>query len=175
MQLHTLVADCEPGLQAFRCVTKVCAADMPCAVMSSRSESLVSCRFKVAIADLVPGQETDMWVELEPSDHKKHIRNHSEFHENLDEKPKTSSSFQGEPRQRHRKRRNSDPAVVGSPAGHDAQLTGRAFQHDGMDQDDRDADLQDEGMHQEPGRDAFRPMHARQSRYEADGHASHGE
>lgn len=130
-------------------------------------------RFKVAIADLAPGQETDMWVELEPSDHKKHIRNHSEFHENLDEKPKASGSFQGDPKQRRRKRRNSDPPVVGTPAGPDAQMNGQAFQHDGMDQDGMDADLHDGARHQEAGRDAFRPMHARQSRYEADGHASH--
>ena len=143
-------------------------------------KALLSHRFKVAIADLVPGQETDMWVELEPSDHKKHIRNHSEFHQNLDEKPKASSSFQGEPRLRQRKRRNSDPTVVGMPADPDAQMNGHAFQQDGMDQngmdqDGMDGDLQDEGRHQEAGRDAFRPMHARQSRYEADGHASHGD
>jgi len=135
----------------------------------------LSRRFKVAIADLVPGQETDMWVELEPSDHKKHIRNHSEFHENLDEKPKASSSFQGEPRQRQRKQRNSDPTVVGTPAGPDAQMNGHAFQQDGFGQDGMDADVQEGGRHPEAGRDAFRPMHARQSRYEADGHASHGD
>ena len=116
-----------------------------------------------------------MWVELEPSDHKKHIRNHSEFHENLDEKPKESSSFQGEPRPRQRKRRNSDPTVVGMPADPDAQMNGHAFQQDGMDQNGMDGYLQDEGRHQEAGRDAFRPMHARQSRYEADGHVSHGD
>ncbi len=148
------------------CLVQWCRQDL---------KALLPRRFKVAIADLVPGQETDMWVELEPSDHKKHIRNHSEFHENLDEKPKASSSFQGEPRQRHRKRRNSDPPVVGTPAGPDAQLSGHAFQHDGTDQDGRETDLQDGSRHQEAGRDAFRPMHARQSRYEADGHSSHGD
>ncbi len=159
-------SNASPRCVLLTCLVQWCHQDL---------KALLSRRFKVAIADLVPGQETDMWVELEPSDHKKHIRNHSEFHENLDEKPKASSSFQGEPRQRQRKRRNSDPPVVGTPAGPDAQLSGHAFQHDERDQDGMDADLQDGGRHQEAGRDAFRPMHARQSRYAADGHASHGE
>ena len=129
-------------------------------------------RFKVAIADLVPGQETDMWVELEPSDHKKHIRNHSEFHDNLDQKPQTNGSFPGDNRERPRKRRNSDPSVASTPADHSAHVNGNADQQDSMYMNG--GSQQEAGAEQESGRDAFRPMHARQSRYQYDGHTSHG-
>lgn len=91
-----------------------------------------------------------MWVELEPSDHKKHIRNHSEFHENLDDKKKSNS----EHRQRHKKRRNSDPPVVGTPV--------------------EDIRHQDSSRFQDLGRDGFSPMHARKSRYAADRAPSQG-
>lgn len=43
------------------------------------------CSFKVPISELEAGVEEDVWVEVEGSDHKKHIRNHSQFHEYLDE------------------------------------------------------------------------------------------
>ena len=44
-----------------------------------------ACRFRFPISELEPGVEKDVWLEVEASDHKKHIRNHSEFHEHLDE------------------------------------------------------------------------------------------
>ena len=50
------------------------------------TESCLLCRFKYAISELEPGVEKDVWLEVEGSDHKKHIRNHSECHEYLDEK-----------------------------------------------------------------------------------------
>ena len=114
-----------------------------------------ACRFKVAISDLEPGKETDLWVELEPSDHKKHIRNHSEFHENLDQKKKRNYEL-ADYRQRHKKkRRNSDPPVVSDSASNATRP-----------KQGREASQE---MNDDNGRDAFKPMHARRSRYTADG------
>ena len=114
-----------------------------------------ACRFKVAISDLEPGKETDMWVELEPSDHKKHIRNHSEFHENLDQKKKRTYEL-ADYRQRHKKKcRNSDPPIVSDSASNSRRpKQGREASQEANDHNSRDA---------------FKPMHARRSRYTADG------
>ena len=119
--------------------------------MSTYTEqSVLQCchRFKVAIADLVPGQETEQWLELEPSDHKKHIRNHSQYHESLNDQKTPSSGSSDEHQQQQHKRRNSDPPVVGTPVHHD--------------------------VHQDSGRDAFSPMHSGHSQYAAEGIPNQG-
>ena len=119
------------------------------------------CRFKVAIADLVPGEESDIWVELEHSDHKKHIRNHSEFHEDLNARKKSNADMDKHPQQQQQQQHSrdnleSDPdvPVESSPF---VGITGPQPQ-----------EHLSGAMHQDGHRDAFRPLHARQSRYAAD-------
>ena len=124
------------------------------------------CRFKVAIADLVPGEETDMWVALESSDHKKHSRNHSEFHEDLDARKKQTDSHFKEHQQRHHTR--DDPDRVSEP-NMDRPVQSSPFVSTSGQQQEH----QSSGHYEHSHRDAFKPLHARKSRYAADSSPLH--
>ena len=115
----------------------------------------------MAIADLVPGEETDIWVELEHSDHKKHIRNHSEFHEDLNARKKSTADLDPHQQQQQQQQHStnnlepdpdvpveSSPFVSTSVPEQEGYLSG--------------------GRHQDFHRDGFQPIHARKSRYAAD-------
>ena len=112
----------------------------------------------MAIADLVPGEETDIWVELEHSNHKKHIRNHSEFHEDLNARKKNSADLDPQQQQQQHSTNNLEPASE-MPVESSPFVSTSVPEQEGY---------LNGGRHQDFHRDGFRPLHARQSRYAAD-------